>query len=396
MQERLRLTEENLSEHLAAAQKQEEELQSQLVAAQKEKETLADQSEMQVAKIKSLTNEVDEVNGALASEKSKVELYNKSTVTTQQSAERYLSETVSLKAQVEASAADLVTLRAKQEPLRAEVKEHGRCTALITELKEEIVGLRKVVSAKEVDLDAAKETVAGISSKQEGLRSKNYDLQQAVQTKTTAVAELTLKVEQADKQLEEAEKERNSLWSDVHYLNEKITEGNKLNKGLKTQLTALQARETLLYEVSSALNLRPLKPQEMTDHTVVVLTPEMLLTGKFKGCQQPPGDFQPREAFGTRRWRQVQALASQFWKKWSDTQAPELQSRSKWEKQRSDIKEGTVVLVEDPDAPRGDWRLGKVIGINVKMGSPTCGENRADVLERPIHKLVEIVAPKAN
>ena len=68
------------------------------------------------------------------------------------------------------------------------------------------------------------------------------------------------------------------------------------------------------------------------------------------------------------------------------------------------MKEGTVVLVQDPTTHRGDWRMGKIIGLKksadglvrsatVKVGVSRKGDNRADVLERPIHKLVEILAP---
>ena len=88
--------------------------------------------------------------------------------------------------------------------------------------------------------------------------------------------------------------------------------------------------QTLFYEVSSIMNSRPLNPREVTDHTALLLTPEMLLTGKARGSSQPPGDFQPQEAYGRRRSRQVQAMAKQFWKKWSETRGAELQVRPKW------------------------------------------------------------------
>lgn len=165
--------------------------------------------------------------------------------------------------------------------------------------------------------------------------------------------------------------------------------------------------QTVLYEVANTMNSHPLCAHETEDPHVVPLSPNTLLQHKLCAHQAPPGEFQPREVYAAKRWRQVQAIAEQFWHRWRGGYLSDMQSRKKWQKSRGDIKEGAVVLVADENTPRGDWRMaivdrvkvsadGLVRSATVRMANTTLGkEGKAQgvpsVLERPIHKLVELV-----
>lgn len=165
--------------------------------------------------------------------------------------------------------------------------------------------------------------------------------------------------------------------------------------------------QTLFYEVSRIMNSRPLDSSGLADAKDVPLTPQMLLTGKCDPMLAPPGDFRPQEAYGTRRWRQVQALSEQFWRKWRVTYAASLQKRGKWQNAKPNLQVGAIVLVADDSSARGDWRLGRVVSVKrsrdglvrsaeVQLGISKVDGSKATMLERPIHKLVELMAPRSD
>lgn len=56
-----------------------------------------------------------------------------------------------------------------------------------------------------------------------------------------------------------------------------------------------------------------------------------------------------------------QILADQFWSQFIRDYLPTLQSRHKWTSTTDNMKEETIVLVMDPQLPRAQWPIGKVI-----------------------------------
>ena len=68
--------------------------------------------------------------------------------------------------------------------------------------------------------------------------------------------------------------------------------------------------------------------------------------------------FHPR-----RRWRKVQDIFSQVWRRWLKECVPSLNSRQKWTSENRYLKVDDVVLVIQPDSPRGLWLLRRVIEV---------------------------------
>ena len=75
-----------------------------------------------------------------------------------------------------------------------------------------------------------------------------------------------------------------------------------------------------------------------------------------------------------------------------------LQSRHKWKREVSDVKQGDVVLLVDQDVPRGLWQMGRIVktfpsqdGLVRKALVKT---SRSAYL-RPIHKMV-LISPEAD
>ena len=94
----------------------------------------------------------------------------------------------------------------------------------------------------------------------------------------------------------------------------------------------------------------------------VPLTPNHFLFGSTGG------QFAPRSVDSTpfsvsRRWRYIQELVRQCWQRWLREWLPTLNSRRQWQKEQRNLSVGDVVVVVSPDAPRGDWPLGRVLEV---------------------------------
>ncbi|CAM1298249.1 Uncharacterised protein r2_g783 [Pycnogonum litorale] len=89
------------------------------------------------------------------------------------------------------------------------------------------------------------------------------------------------------------------------------------------------------------------------DHTPI--SPNDLLMMK-SGTTLLPGHFHSTDEF-RRRWRQVQYIADQFWRKWLKLYLPELQSRQKWYNVRRNLEVGDLVLICNENTPRSVWPL---------------------------------------
>ena len=150
---------------------------------------------------------------------------------------------------------------------------------------------------------------------------------------------------------------------------------------------------TLLCKAEAIIKSRPLTVESLSDpFPPIPLTPMVLLTGKSKIVFPPLGKFQRADLYCTRRWRQVQHLTNEFWKRWKNEFLQNLHQRQKWTKEKRNFKEGDVVLLKDNDLPRNKWSLAKVLDTQadeqglvrtVSLRMPT-----GSTLERPIDKLV--------
>ena len=73
-----------------------------------------------------------------------------------------------------------------------------------------------------------------------------------------------------------------------------------------------------------------------------------------------PGLVGRRDMCSRRRWKQSQAVAEHWWKRWTKEYLPSLVQRSKWHQDQRNLQVGDLVLMADPNLSRGSWPLARV------------------------------------
>ena len=116
---------------------------------------------------------------------------------------------------------------------------------------------------------------------------------------------------------------------------------------------------TLMCEIESTINSRPLTRMSDKPNDLDVITPQDLLLLR-PTVNLPPGKFDPKDIYSRRRWRQMQYLADLFWKRWVKEYLPDLQQRQRWLQPKRNAQIGDVVLIVDDHAPRNSWPMGVI------------------------------------
>ena len=162
---------------------------------------------------------------------------------------------------------------------------------------------------------------------------------------------------------------------------------------LREQITDDESLATLMCEVESILNGRPITTISSDPRDQEPLTPNHLLLLRSEPSM-PPGLFRKEDLLSRRRWRQVQYLADIFWKRWTKEYLPLLQSRQKWLRPRRNLAVEDVVLVAVENSHRNSWPLGKVVEVfpdSKGLVRRAKVKVKSGVLERPVDKLCLIV-----
>ena len=93
------------------------------------------------------------------------------------------------------------------------------------------------------------------------------------------------------------------------------------------------------------------------------------------------------------RWRKVQDNISRVWGRWLNECIPALNSRPKWTSEFRELKVGDVVLLIQPDTPRGRWLLGRIAEVyprrdgHTRVAKVACG---VKTVVRRINKLIPL------
>ncbi|XP_065094041.1 uncharacterized protein LOC135714581 [Ochlerotatus camptorhynchus] len=126
---------------------------------------------------------------------------------------------------------------------------------------------------------------------------------------------------------------------------------------------------TTLTQIEAVLNSRPLAPSSDDPNDYTAITPAHFLVGREMQAIAEPSYLHLKENTLS-RWQLVQTMLQHFWKRWTAEYLPELQTRSKWLK-TNEIKEGSLVLLVDQNAPPLQWPLGRISAVHPGQDSVT-------------------------
>ncbi|XP_062709061.1 uncharacterized protein LOC134288382 [Aedes albopictus] len=166
-----------------------------------------------------------------------------------------------------------------------------------------------------------------------------------------------------------------------------------VKKGLSCLLTDRhpddEALNTVLTEVESLVNSRPLTylPLESEEHEA--LTPNHFLLLSSSGVVQPA--TRPTEEGTALRssWNAIQVMLDHFWKRWLREYLPVMSPQSKWFGEVRNVRVGDLVMIAS-EKERNSWTRGRVLRVYPGKDRRT---RRVDVQtsmgvhQRPVSKL---------
>lgn len=136
-----------------------------------------------------------------------------------------------------------------------------------------------------------------------------------------------------------------------------------LKKVLGSSILTFEELNTVLIQIEAVLNSRPLTSFTNDPNDLRALTPGHFIIGdSLTSIPEPDLSAIPLNRLS--RWQKVQKLQQEFWSRWSKEYLPELQERTKWKINASNIKIGTLVLMKEDNIPSFKWPLGRVIEVH--------------------------------
>ncbi|XP_063382133.1 uncharacterized protein LOC134668622 [Cydia fagiglandana] len=130
---------------------------------------------------------------------------------------------------------------------------------------------------------------------------------------------------------------------------------------LKERAPREELLHTLLLEAEALVNSRPLT-YVTENREYESLTPSHFLIGT-SSPQQLPAVLDDGVFSSRKEWQKVLRLSEHFWTRWLKEYLPSLKPRRNNGRQYHNLKVDDVVLVVDPDLPRGVWPIGRIVEV---------------------------------
>ncbi|XP_076383917.1 uncharacterized protein LOC143261233 [Megalopta genalis] len=147
---------------------------------------------------------------------------------------------------------------------------------------------------------------------------------------------------------------------------------------------------TLLTQVESCLNSRPISPISSDPNDLNPLTPGHFLIGDAPTAL-PSHDLTDIKTNRLSRFQLIQQMFQHFWQRWKREYLHQLQQRSKWRTSSPQALEvGTLVLIKEDNLPPLRWRLGRIkeLHLGTDGGARVATVKTADgIFKRPVAKL---------
>lgn len=126
---------------------------------------------------------------------------------------------------------------------------------------------------------------------------------------------------------------------------------------------AYDEMETLLSQIESCLNSRPIAPLSDDPSDYDPLTPGHFLVGTALKAV-PQVDFSSVPYNRLHYWQHTQKLLQDVWRRWQLEYVSTLQQRTKWYKPPVIIEKGRLVLLKNEDSPPMHWKTARIIELH--------------------------------
>ncbi|XP_066598844.1 uncharacterized protein [Prorops nasuta] len=129
------------------------------------------------------------------------------------------------------------------------------------------------------------------------------------------------------------------------------------------RLTTFEELNTLVIEIESILNSRPLCAISSDPNDPTALTPAHWFIGEpFTALPEHDLLSVPENRLSS--WQIIKKGRQEFWRRWSEEYLGELQKRYKWTESKGELQLGILVLIKDKNLPPLQWQLGRVIDLH--------------------------------
>ncbi|XP_043472072.1 uncharacterized protein LOC122504847 [Leptopilina heterotoma] len=162
-----------------------------------------------------------------------------------------------------------------------------------------------------------------------------------------------------------------------------------LNRTIGDTPMTFEELTTLLIQIESVLNSRPLSALSEDPDDLKTLTPGHFLIGQALNTIPKPSLLDISTS-RLDRWQFLQQRLQYFWSRWSSECLQRHLSRSKWFHQRNEIQVGSLVLITNEHTPPSKWPLARVIKLhpgNDGLTRVVIIRSATTTLKRPIAKL---------
>ena len=116
--------------------------------------------------------------------------------------------------------------------------------------------------------------------------------------------------------------------------------------------------QTVCFEAANLINERPIGRHSTSPDDKSYLCPNDLLLG-CSTSRVPSGPFVQTNN-SQHRYEFIQKIVNNFWTRWTRDYFPSLIIQQKWHTMKRNLKKGDIVLIQDSNQIRGQWKLGKV------------------------------------
>ena len=150
---------------------------------------------------------------------------------------------------------------------------------------------------------------------------------------------------------------------------------------------------TVFCEVETIVNSRPLTDVSIDVEEELPLTPNHLLRINPE-IALPPIVSSDKDCYARNRYRVVQFVADEFWRRWSKEYTSTLIKRQKWFHKKRNVCLGDIVLVVDDNSARGQWPIGRIVELcpdRHGLVRSVMVKTQKGCFHRPISKLCPIV-----